>query len=642
MELRILCVHGVGSHPVYTFLDDAPIEERRTQAVYTHRASELRTADDLGALDQQAIERVRQEVWPSAETSDELHDALLLAGFIRRDEAVDAAHPEQDNWPALFDDLVRRGQAVECGDFWVPIERFEEFDAVVPQPSKPFIPERIRKHWSTDEALRELARGRMEIRGPVTAAQLARVFGFADTRLIDQALIALEVEGKILRGAFTSNRYAIRSSPGSEAASADRELEWCDRRLLARIHRYTLHRLRAEIEPATAAEFMRFLLHWQHVAQDSHLRGNEGLAAVIDQLDGYEIAADAWERDVLPARVADYTSNYIDALCLSGRVAWGRLTPMQGAGKSPVRSSLIALMPRDHVHVWRASEDLAPEELSSEARAVYDVLIKRGASFFHELVAGSALLPTMAERALGELVSAGIVTADSFSGLRALLTPLEKRSSLGSSAGGRNRRRTPIASVDTGGRWALLGGGESADRVETIARLLLKRYGVVFRSLLVRESGLPTWRKLAMVYRRLEARGEIRGGRFVNGFGGEQFASADAVGRLRSLRKLERSGEFISLSGADPLNLVGTLTPDSRVAAIARNRILFRDGLAIAAWEGGAVRRLAASDLSDEALRSLIVRRVSSDLQRPYFRSETKKEQALLDRKRSMEAISSA
>jgi len=648
--------HELLNSAVYTFLDDAPLEERRTQAVYTRRATETRDADDLGALDPAAIARVREEAWPSATGPDELHDALLLAGYIRREEA--SARPGEESWPGWFAELVAAGRAFDANGYWVSVERFDELNAVLPQAAAPVIPERLRKSWTREDAARELVRGRMDVLGPVSARDLAASLGLADTTLVDGALRALETEGRILRGRFTP-----RAGPLDTRHSTLEETEWCDRRLLARIHRYTLNRLRAEIEPVTAAEFMRFLLHWQHVSADAGVNGVEGLAAVVEQLDGYELAASAWEHDVLPVRVRDYGPELIDMLCLSGRVAWGRLAPMDGIGKAPLKSSPIALMLREHAGLWRVAEDdhRQPGDLTSEARAVHAALGSRGALFFHELVAATGILRTQVERALGELAGAGLVTADSFSGLRALLTPSEKRRDLS----GRASARRSAYGVDTAGRWALLagsispttpspsvpplpsggeveessppfrrGGREAAGvvqaacktagqegRPEALARALLKRYGVVFRSLLARESGLPPWRELAAVYRRLEARGEIRGGRFVSGFGGEQFGLPDAVGRLRAVRKQEMSGELVTLSGADPLNLAGILTPGPRVAAIARNRVLYRDGLAIAALEGGDVRRLAAADLDDDALRALMVRRASARKGEPHLRS---------------------
>jgi ATP-dependent Lhr-like helicase len=389
------------------------------------------------------------------------------------------------------------------------------------------------------------------------------------------------------------------------------ETEWCDRRLLARIHRYTLNRLRAEIEPVTAADFMRFLLHWQHVAGEDQVKGGEGLVAVVEQLEGFELAAAGWEHDVLPARVADYAADQLDRLCLSGRVAWGRLTP---GSKAPLRTSPMALLLREHATHWGlASQD--PGLLSSEAAAIRSALHKRGASFFNELVTATGLLPAFVERGLAELAGAGVATADSFAGLRALLAPPDRRRGL----------------IETAGRWSLL-VSERTDDVEAIARTLLKRYGVVFRSMLQRESQLPPWRDLVRVYRRLEARGEIRGGRFAAGFGGEQFAAPDAVGRLRAVRKMEKIDELVVLSAADPLNLVGILTPEPRVPAVHRNRILFKDGLPIAALEAGEVRRLADSAFGDDVLKTLLARRSLRHPLKPHLRVPTAREARVLSR----------
>ncbi|HET9663995.1 MAG TPA: DEAD/DEAH box helicase, partial [Burkholderiales bacterium] len=423
--------HELLNSAVYTFLDDAPLEERRTRAVYTRRATEPRAAEDLGALDPAAIERVRVEAWPVANTADEMHDALLLAGCIRADEAP-------SEWAALLDQLIAAGRALDADGYWVALERFQELDAVIPQSTEVDLPERLRKAWTREAAARELVRSRMEVSGPVTARRLADTLQLPDTRLIDEALLALEAEGCVLRGRFTS-------------AS---DTEWCDRRLLARIHRYTLNRLRAEIEPVSAADHMRFLLHWQCVAEGERVTGVEGLAAVIAQLDGYEVAAAAWEREVLPARVRDYGPEQLDMLCLSGRVAWGRRCPMESAGRAPLASSPIALMLRERAAMWHGDSEAVRETLTSESRATYEALGRRGASFFHELVAATGLLRTQVERALGELAGAGIVTADSFSGLRALLTPSERRKRLD---GGRASSRRSAYGVDTAGRWALLG-----------------------------------------------------------------------------------------------------------------------------------------------------------------------------------------
>jgi ATP-dependent Lhr-like helicase len=550
--------HELLNSAVYTFLDDAPLEERRTRAVYTRRSTELRSADDLGALDPAAIARVREEAWPVANTPDEMYDALMVAGYIKQSELA-------PHWPPLLASLGER--AIKRGDAWFALERID------------------------DEPL-ELIASRLEVLGPVTEQQLE----VPDANI---ALQALETQGRILRGRFT---------PGVA------ELEWCDRRLLARIHRYTLNRLRAEIEPVSAADFLRFLLHWQHVAGEDQMRGVEGLAAALEQLEGFELAAAGWENDVLPARVADYGPEQLDQLCLSGRVAWGRLTP---GTRAPLRSSPIALLQREHANIWKAPAEPG-NDFTSEAKAVKEALEKRGASFFHELVKATGLLPAFVERGLAELAGAGVATADSFAGLRALLAPPEKRRNF----------------VETAGRWALL-TAEKSDDIEAVARTLLKRYGVVFRGMVQREQ-LPPWRDLVRVYRRLEARGEIRGGRFVAGFGGEQFAAADAVGRLRAVRKTEKVNELIVLSAVDPLNLVGILTPEDRVPAMIRNRVLYRDGLPIAALEGGQLRRLAESDLSDDKLRTLLARRSLRHPLRPHLRTPSPREAAILARKKPL------
>jgi ATP-dependent Lhr-like helicase len=342
---------------------------------------------------------------------------------------------------------------------------------------------------------------------------------------------------------------------------------------------------------------------------------------VVEQLEGFELAAAGWEQDVLPARVADYGAEHIDRLCLSGRVAWGRLTP---GSRAPLRSSPIALLLREHAAHWGLDKQPVME-FSAEAKAIGEVLSRKGASFFDELVRATGLLPAFVERGLAELAGAGVATADSFAGLRALLAAPEKRRGL----------------VETAGRWSLL-SSDKADDVDPIARTLLKRYGVVFRTLLQRESQLPPWRELVRVYRRLEARGEIRGGRFVAGFGGEQFAAPDAVGRLRALRKSHKLDELVVLSAADPLNLVGILTPEARVPAVHRNRILFRDGLPIAAAEGGQLRRLADSDMDDGKLRTLLARRSLRHPLRPHLRMPTAREAALLARRKGHGEIEQA
>ena len=618
--------HEILNAKPFAFLDDAPLEERRTQAVITRRGLDVKQADDLGALDQSAIDRVREEAWPGAESGDELHDALMVTGAIDPRECAVRGAP----WQPLMDELVRAGRAtVATGGgraFWVAAERLPWIEAVHPgvlcEPAVQ-VPERERATaWTREDALRELVRGRLEVIGPTAAGEIAELFGVAAGD-VDVALAALEHEGFVLRGRFTPGRA---------------ELEWCERRLLARIHRYTLDRLRKEIEPVSAADFMRFLLRWQRVATDARAEGPDGLAAVLELLDGYELPAAAWETDILPARLADYDPLWLDALCLSGQVAWGRLTATRNAEvgtrsrkSGPIRTTRIALFHRERGDVWRALNpvpDSAAAALSHPGRAVRDVLEARGASFFGDLVNATGLLRTEVENGLGELVAWGLVSSDSFAGLRALLTPSERRRPVGGYA----RRRGKVApfGVETAGRWSRIERRSllpPEHLVETLAWQLLRRYGVVFRRLVEREGFLAPWRDILRVFRRLEARGEIRGGRFVGGFSGEQYALPEAIGLLRSVRRETGTGdrgkgELVAVCGADPLNLVGIITPGDLVPALQGNRILFRDGVPVAVQEGESrqVRLLAPTPGDDaEDLKNALIRRRAAPLVRAYL-----------------------
>jgi ATP-dependent Lhr-like helicase len=344
----------------------------------------------------------------------------------------------------------------------------------------------------------------------------------------------------------------------------ERIIEWCDRRLLARIHRYTLTRLRAEIAPVSAAEFMRFLFAWQHVEPGSQLRGAEGLRAVVTQLDGVELPARAWERDVLPARVEGYDPAMLDMLCLTGEVAWARLSsgPAQVVGATP-----IALYLRGH---GSARFDAREAACSPAASTVLEHLRVRGASFASELASACGLTDDDVRAALAELVAAGMVSSDGFAGLRTIIGT------------------TPTTAT---GRWFVV-SSTAAPAVETVAWTLLRRYGVVFRRVLAREAHGVPWRELTQVYRRLEARGEIRGGRFVAGMSGEQFALPDAVERLREVRRTPPDDRLVTLSAADPLNLTGIVTPGDRLRAVAGNRIVHLRGVPVAAMEGDMLRVL--------------------------------------------------
>jgi ATP-dependent Lhr-like helicase len=595
----------------YAYLDDAPLEERRTQAVMARRWLAPDEAEELGRLDVQAIERVREEAWPDPANADELHDALDWLSFITAAE-VDAEpglnewldelardrrvallrHPRESGGPGANasalapDSRFRRNDEIGAGTttaLWITAERLPLFEALWPnlKLDPPIVTlAAYQKEWERDAALVEILRGRLEGQGPATKDALTATLGLDDSD-IAAALAALEAEGFALRGRFT---------PGIE------QDEWCERRLLARIHRYTVNRLRAEIEPVAARDFMRFLFDWQRVAPDARMEGPDALEALIGQLEGFQAPAGAWETEILPARLSEYEPVWLDDQCLAGRVAWARLRPPAARpnerGASPVRSTPIALLPRRHVPVWASlSPSAEAAQPSAKARAVADCIREHGASFFDELVESAHLLAPQVEEALAELVALGLVNSDSFAGLRALLVPADKRS---------RRRRRPIFGMADAGRWALARRGAARpanEIVEHIARALLRRYGVVFWRMLEREAPwLPPWRELLRVYRRLEARGEIRGGRFVAGFAGEQFALPDAIGLLRAIRRKPASDICVSLSGADPLNLVGILTPGSKLAGLMGNRILYRDGLPVALYSGGEVQFLETLD----------------------------------------------
>ncbi len=609
--------HEVLNAKPYAFLDDAPLEERRTQAVITRRGLDVKTAEELGKLDQDAIERVRAEAWPEAGSPDELHDALLVMGCVPEPGA--GARTQGAAWRPYFDTLARAGRAgtlLTEPRLWIAAERLPLCEAVYPgaRCEPPLAaPERDRaRAWTREDALRELVRGRLEAVGPTTAAAVGSALGVT-TGEVEFALGALEHEGFVLRGRFT---------PGVT------ELEWCERRLLARIHRYTLDRLRAEIEPVSAADFMRFLCRWQRVTADTRAEGPDGLAAVLDLLDGYEIAAGAWETDVLPARLAEYDPLWLDGLCLSGEIAWGRLSPAapaNGHRTGPIRTTPVALFRRERGEVWRSlgpgPEAEAPS-LAHAAGAVLAVLEERGASFFGDLVNATGLLRTEVEKGLGELVASGLVTADSFAGLRALLVPSDRRRPIG---GFRRRGRVAPFGVETAGRWSRVRRGAALpeDQIaEAVAWQLLRRYGVVFRRLVTRETLLVPWRDVLRVCRRLEARGEVRGGRFVGGFSGEQYALPEAVGLLRSVRRAAPTGELLAVSGADPLNLVGIVTPGELVTGLATNRILYRDGIPVALKEGdGRGERFLIETTPEEAqaLRTALVRGRVAPLVRTYL-----------------------
>lgn len=637
----------------YAFLDDAPLEERRTQAVMSRRWIDPQSASDLGALDQAAIDQVREEAWPDAENPDELHDILLQLGFLTEFEgraerwtgAPAKDEEEKAVWDKLFEQLKqdRRAAMMQSGhiSFWVAAERLPHLLAVYPdaklEPKITAPGNRMLETITPEEALVEIIRGRLDALGPQTAAQLAETAGLT-LYSIDNALLTLESEGYILRGRFT---------PGQE------ETEWCVRRLLARIHRQTLGRLRKEIEPVAAADFMRFLFSWQRILEGDRGEGPDSLAAVLDQLEGFEAAAGAWEGEILPLRLQNYEPEWLDSLCLSGRVLWARLSPPKGAiktiGGGPIRTTPIALINRRNLGAWdlafprpKPSDPEAVEpRLSSSAELVYEHIASQGASFFSDFVESTGLLKAQVEDALAELVAGGLITADSFIGLRALLTPSNKRLASQSS---KRKSASSLFGMENAGRWSRLQrkaprpengraskssagsvsitSGEAAqtEMIERIAGILLRRYGVVFRRLLDREGLTVPWRDLLRVLRRLEDRGEIRGGRFVAGFSGEQFALQEAVTSLRAIRRKETDGTLVSVSAADPLNLMGIVLPGPRVPIIPSNRILYRDGVPIAVLEAGEQRFLVELEKAAEwKARTALIRRPTPPQLRAYL-----------------------
>ncbi len=609
----------------YAFLDGGAAEERRTRTMAMQPLLDVQTASDLGRLDLEAIERVRGEAMPDFGNADELHDGLCVHGFLtERELGMPSTQDDlvQREWPARawLHQLVAQRRTTRLHPpggraFWIAAERLHEFRAAMPgvEAQPPMRAVSVAEP-AREDALREILRGRLELLGPVVATELAAPL--SDLAAVQAALAQLEAEGAVIHGGFTA--------PGAD--------EWCDRRLLARIHRYTRDRQRAEIQPVTPAQFMRFLFGWHRIAgSNAELRhqGDAGLLTALQQLEGFAAPAGAWEDDLLPTRVEAYTPAMLDRACSSGRVVWQR--PVADAPDAtrrrsgPVRSTPIVLSEREFLSHWSQQRiDLADADdssdaerpLSSRAERALDALKAAGASFYDDLAHDSGLLSAELAEALGELVSAGLVTCDSFAGLRALTMNASRRDRLR-----RHFGRGDVA-FDDAGRWSLTRPRRPAEaavsaladpRVEHIARVLLRRYGVVFRKLLEREAGLPPWRDLHYVYRRLEARGEIRGGRFVSGFSGEQFALAEAVGALRRYSTVrEKSGvvERVCIGAGDPLNLVGILVPGDKVARLPGNRVLFEDGVPVAVQCSGETRYLRDTDLADQwEIRNLMIRK---------------------------------
>lgn len=597
----------------YAFLDDAPFEERRTNAIRNRSWLDPAEVENYASLDAAAIAQVRDQAWPEYTNADELHDALLGLGFMT------AAEMSPRPIRQLADELLAVGRAclLRTGDMQllVAAERSRQLAAAYPAATftPPVeLPESLaRQQWTAEDAVRELVRGRLEASGPVTATQLAVASGLSP-EAVAAALVALEVEGFVFRGHFTPVARG-----GSEG---ELPLEWCERRLLQRIHRLTIESHRKSVQPVSLQTYMRFLfdLHQlqQHASVDVDLRrpaldGQTRLQSALQMLDGLAAPAGSWEADILPARVADYDPAWLDVLCISGKLAWGRFgqpTPARPGEEKrrsgPIISTPIMLARRENLDLWR---QLAPAqtnrqpELGHDAGLILADLRRYGASFIADVQSRCGLLKSRLEQGLAELVSLGLITSDSFTGLRALLTPSDRKP-------GQRRRgsRSAMFGIEDAGRWSLLEAASAslptaiqdepdAEQLERLAGIYLQRWGVVFRRVLERESHAPPWRLLLRTLRRMELKGSVRGGRFIAGVGGEQFAWSETVERLRKTAQRQAGSEpvLVSLSATDPLNLVGLLLPEQRLSRTPNNRILFCDGLPVAQLQSGEVTFLA-------------------------------------------------
>jgi len=624
-EVRVHCRDLTGPSPLtaeiltarpYAFLDDGAAEERRTHNVKQSPQLDLATARQLGRLNPEAVAQIQQDAWPQASNVDELHDAIVMMGFITEQEVIQATHfinaqPNPDNWPTLIEDLLQQGRItrvthnnqedlqnsvipanagihitnaidsrvrgndekmdVQSGSqtfIYVAAERLADLFVCLPHAIGTPAITPLTSTADNTTGLLALLRSRLEYLGPVTAEQLAQPLGISVGE-ITSALLQLEQQGFVIQGRF--------NTPTDQT-------QWCERRLLARIHRAHQQQRRREIEPVSPQDFMRFLFDWQHVAEPR--QGVDALLAAMEQLEGLPLPASAWENEILPMRVQPYHSTDLDQLCNSGRLHWQRvLNSNSTARKSTVlRTTPIAFFIRRHLSHWQAWMPTTTPESSGAAQNVMALLQRSGALFFDELLAESKLLRTQLEDTLAELVANAHVTADNFIGLRALFTRNHPRWRKFANA---STRRIGVGQMDDAGRWSLLkrGSNEATTAVAHIAHVLLQRYGVVFRKLLERETNLPPWRDLLYEFRRLEARDEIHGGRFVSGMSGEQYALPAAVNALRQLRLRPHNQQLIVISAVDPLNLTSVFTPTARIAAKAATRIVYRDGIAVAISE---------------------------------------------------------
>jgi ATP-dependent Lhr-like helicase len=612
-------VPSVFSHEIlnanpYAFLDDAPLEERRARAVELRRTLPETVLEEVGRLDPEAIAEVRRDAWPDVRDADDLHDALQTFIVTPADDPGIA-----DDWRARFDELVRDERAAVARHgrraYWVPAERARTFAQILPAATFDTpLADVDAGAESADAAVQSAVQGWLAHVGPTTVPGLAARLGLPDDD-VEGAMLRLEATGAVLRmpGVGLLDESPSASSidapaPRMAGSVGNRPPAfWCDRRLLARIHRLTLGRLRREIAPISQADFMRWQLRWQHAAPGTQAAGERGLLEVLRQLQGFEAPANAWEQHILPSRVHKYDPAALDQLCLTGIVGWGRLSPhpatlagVDAEGRRPRRVMPTSVAPitffvREDADWWggradarlrRPQRDEKPDatgaRLSPPARDVLQMLQRAGASFFPDIVRGTRRLKAEVETALWELVAAGLVTADGFDNLRALIDPRRR------AGHGTGRHARPRHSA---GRWSLLQPlpiDDRARQIESVAWMLLRRYGVVFRALVANETVLPAWRDVLIAMRRLEDRGEIRGGRFVSGVIGEQFALPAAIESLRAQRHHPPSSELVTVAAADPLNLTGIFLAGDRIPATPGRFVTFRDGVPLDAGERAA------------------------------------------------------
>ena len=586
----------------YAFLDPAGLEERRTRAVSSRRWIDAKEASELGQLDNTAIDSVKAEAWPQASNEDELYDALVLSGYILEEEGL------LNHWKELFDSLQEKGKATilcnENGCWWIAADWFPIFrDEIEDKQIDPAleIPESVINALSKlSDPIREIIRGRFEVVGPIVEEDFINSSPFT-TSQVQQAIAALEGEGFIMQGQFTP--YTS-------------EKEWCERRLLARIHRYTLKKLRKEIEPVTAAQYMNFLFHWQGVITAGDKNGSLSLLKILEQLEGYQAAAAAWESDILPARLHQYEFTWLDQLCLSGKIQWTCTPRLKTSDHSrgPIKSTKLSLIRRNEFAFWNQFFNQSNDEIefSRNAKTCLEFLQNSGACFFDQIVEGTGLFESQVEDSIKELVGNGIVTSDSYAGLRALLLPAKFKSK-------KRRLNDSVFSMESAGRWSILKKTEidrdllSDENLEKIARQLLKRYGIVFRRLEKIEKLQIPWRAFVRVLRRMEARGTIRGGRFIEGIWGEQFALPDAIPLLRKIRKPAINGKRkpVVINATDPANLTSILTPSLKVSTIQGNRIMFYEGIPIGVKSGDEIIIYGnPTEFSDWELENMLVRKI--------------------------------